>query len=51
MQSMDTLRTLARNPGLALAWPSAMLAVAISLDQFTRGPSVTAMAVQYLLRA
>ena len=47
---METIRTLARNPGLALV-PSAMIAVAISLDQFSRGPSVTAMVLHYLLTA
>ena len=47
---METIRSLARNPGLALV-PSAMIAIAISLDQFTRGPSVTAMVIQYLLTA
>ncbi len=47
---METLRTLARNPGLALV-PSAIIAIAISLDQFTRGPSVTALVIQHLLAA
>jgi hypothetical protein len=46
---MDTLRTLARNPALALVWPSVVISIALSLDQSTRGPSITAMVLQYLL--
>lgn len=45
---MDTIRTLARNPGLALV-PSTVIAAAIAMDQFNRGPSVSAMVLRYLM--
>ena len=47
MAAMETLRHATVNTAheavtLAL-WPSIVLSVAIALDQFTRGPSITAM--------
>jgi hypothetical protein len=50
---METLRTFSANATRA-AWtrallPSLVLTVAISLDQMTRGPSITAMLITNLL--
>jgi hypothetical protein len=49
---METLHkiadTLWRESWNRAVWPSLMLSMAVSLDQCTRGPSLTAMAVNYL---
>ena len=51
--SMQTIRAFSRNPDLAAkvkaALPSLVLAVAVTLDQATRGPSITAMLIQNFL--
>ncbi|NML48534.1 hypothetical protein HHL11_32620 [Ramlibacter sp. G-1-2-2] len=50
---METLHTYAVNTASAAwtraFWPSVVLAVAIALDQFTRGPSITGMILANLL--
>lgn len=44
---METLRTLTVNAARAAwtraMWPSIVLGVAVTLDQYTRGPSISAM--------
>ena len=51
--SMQTLRAFTRNPDLhaqlKAAVPSLVLSIAVSLDQATRGPSITAMLIQNFL--
>jgi len=53
MVSMETLHTHAVNAASAAwtraFWPSVVLTVAIALDQFTRGPSITGMILTNLL--
>ena len=50
---MDTLHsitdTLWRESWNRAFWPSLMLSVVVALDQCTRGPSLTAMAVTYFV--
>lgn len=49
---METLRTITdwawKESWNRAFWPSLALMVVASLDQCTRGPSLTAMALQYL---
>lgn len=49
---MDTLRThtvnACRAAWMRAFWPSLVLAVAVTLDQSTRGPSITAMVLTQL---
>jgi hypothetical protein len=50
---METIRTATVNTAKA-AWmramvPSMVLTVAIALDQYTRGPSISAMLLTYFL--
>lgn len=49
---MDSLRTFTRTDAaswLLAALPSLMLSLAVSLDQFSRGPSITYLLMQSLL--
>jgi hypothetical protein len=50
---METIRDLTLNAARAAwmraVWPSLVLTVAITLDQYTRGPSVSGMLLTYLL--
>jgi hypothetical protein len=50
---MQTLRAFTTNPDLRAqlkaALPSLVLALAVSLDQATRGPSITALLIQHFL--
>ncbi|MCC2673263.1 MAG: hypothetical protein K0R89_2880 [Ramlibacter sp.] len=50
---METIRTAtvntARAAWMRAVWPSLVLSVAIALDQYTRGPSISAMVLTYLL--
>lgn len=53
MAAMDHFRTTAVTAARSLwtraALPSMVLAVAITLDQYTRGPSVSGMVLTWLL--
>ena len=52
-EGMETLRAIAVNTARAAwmraVWPSLVLTVAITLDQYTRGPSISGMLLTYLL--
>jgi hypothetical protein len=50
---METIRAAtvntARAAWMRAVWPSLVLTVAIALDQYTRGPSVSGMLLTYFL--
>jgi hypothetical protein len=50
---METIRATtvntARAAWMRAVWPSLVLTVAITLDQYTRGPSISGMLLTYLL--
>ena len=50
---MESIRTTAVKTAKAAwmraVWPSAVLSVAIVLDQYTRGPSISGMLLTYLM--
>lgn len=52
-QGMETIRTVtvktAKAAWMRAVWPSAVLSMAIALDQYTRGPSISGMLLTHLL--
>ena len=44
-----TFANAARAAWVRAVWPSLVLTVAITLDQYTRGPSISGMLLTYLL--